>query len=113
MFTRANVGEWTRAVIPSPRATPLTNWVLPAPRSPDRPITSPLSAARPKVSPSRSVSAGLCEMNVAMRCQRPYSLLVADSDRIAGSNLPDAAQPHVGKLWLPGVEQRNGVTAGN
>src|ERR1017187_5049340 len=113
MFTRANVGECARATMPSPRASPLTNCVLPAPRSPDRPMTHPLSAARPHCSPSAAVSAGLCEMYVAMGRQRSHALLVTDVDSLARLDLADARQRKTGKLLLPRVEQRHGVAAGD
>src|ERR1035441_6493064 len=89
MFTRANVGECTRVTMPSPRASPLTNCVLPAPRSPDRPMTTPLSAARPHCSPSAAVSAVLCEMYVAMGRQRSHTLLVTDVDSLPRLDLAD------------------------
>src|ERR1017187_4124015 len=109
MFTRANVGECTRVTMPSPRASPLTNCVLPAPRSPDRPMTSPLSAARPHCSPSAAVSAGLFEMHVAMGRQRSHALLVPDGDALARLDPADARQRETRELLLPRVKQRHGV----
>src|ERR1035438_6591547 len=100
MFTRAKVGECTRATMPRPRASPLTNCVFPAPRSPDRPITSPLSAARPHCSPSAAVSVGLCEMYIAMGRQRSHALLVTDGDALARLDLADArrSEEHTSEL---------------
>src|SRR5882672_12502503 len=98
MFTNAKVGEWTRSVMPRPRARPFTNCVLPAPRSPHNPITSPLRAARPQVSPSASVSAGLCEMHVAICGQWSRAVLVFDGDALACCDFADATQLEFGKL---------------
>ena len=58
-FTNAKVGEWTRSVAPSPRARPFTSCVLPAPRSPLKPMTQPGLASRAQVSPRASVSVAL------------------------------------------------------
>src|ERR1017187_400178 len=113
MVTRAKVGESTRVVMPSPRASPLTNCVLPAPRSPDTPMTSPLSAARPHCSPSAVVSPGLCEMYVAIGRQRSHALLVPDGDALTRLNLADARQREIGKLQPPRVKQWHGVAAGD
>src|ERR1039457_1663362 len=113
MFTRAKVGESTRVVMPSPRASPLTNCVLPAPRSPDTPMTSPLSAARPHCSPSAVVSPGLCEMYVAIGRQRSHALLVPDVDSLARLDLADARQRESRELLLPRVQHRDGVAAGD
>src|ERR1017187_676011 len=113
MFTRAKVGECTRSAMPSPRASPLTNCVLPAPRSPDSPMTSPLSATRPHCSPSAAVSAGLCEMYVAMGPQRSHTLLVTDVDSLPRLDLADACQRESRELLLPRVQHRHGVAAGD
>src|ERR1035437_2774756 len=113
MFTRAKVGECTRSAMPRPRASPLTNCVLPAPRSPDRPMTNPLSAARPHCSPSAAVSAGLCEMYVAMGRQRSHALLVTDVDSLPHLDLADARQREGGELLLPPVQHRHGIAAGD
>src|SRR6266853_4597476 len=113
MFTSAKVGEWTRAAMPRPRARPFTNCVFPAPRSPHKPITSPLWAAHPQVSPSASVSAGLCEMHVAICGQRSHAVLVFDSDALARRDFADATQLKLGKLFLPGIQQRNCIAARN
>src|SRR6266404_681068 len=113
MFTSEKLGEWTRAVMPRPRARPFTNCVLPAPRSPDKPITSPLWAARPQVSPSASVSAGLCEMHVAICGQRSHAVLVFDGDAFACGDFADTTQLELGKLCFPSVQQRHGIAAAN
>src|ERR1039457_6623034 len=113
MFTRANVGECTRSAMPSPRASPFTNCVLPAPRSPDRPMTSPLSAARPHCSPRAAVSAALCEMYVAMGRQRSHALLVPDGYPLARLDPADARQREPRELLLPCVKQRHGIAAGD
>src|ERR1051325_3895244 len=107
-LSNLNVGECTRAAMPRPRARPLTSWVLPAPRSPVRPITQPRCASRPHASPSACVSSALCEMNVAMQHQLPFAILVAQSQPALGGDLADATQLHGGKLLLPRVEQRHG-----
>src|SRR6266850_2515072 len=103
MFTSAKVGEWTRAVMPRPRARPFTNCVFPAPRSPHKPITSPLGAVRPQVSPSASVSAGLCEMHVAICGQWSRAVLVFDGDPFPSGDFSDATQLEFGKLLFPGI----------
>src|SRR6516162_586059 len=99
--------------MPSPRASPLTNWVLPAPRSPESPSTQPFCAARPKRLPRASVSAGLCEMSVAMLLQRAHSGFVADADSFLGRNFADAGQLHLRELLFPGVQQWDGIAAGD
>jgi len=78
-------------VAPSPPAMPFTSSVLPAPKSPDKAMTSPRSAARPHDSPSDRVSAGLCEMNVAMGVQFLRAGFIAEADAFAGNRFPDAA----------------------
>src|SRR6266704_2759798 len=95
-----------------PRASPLTNWVLPAPRSPESPSTHPLTKARPQLSPSPSVSTALFEMNVAMGGERAHAVLVADRDPVRCGNLADAVQGQVGELLSPGVEQRHRIATG-
>src|SRR5579862_4585268 len=102
-----------RSVMPSPRAMPLASCVLPAPRSPDKPMTSPLAAARPHASPSACVSSGLCEMFVAMGGQRADAFFGADGDAFARGDFADASELEFGKFLFPGVEQRHGVAAGN
>src|SRR5580698_4353537 len=102
-----------RSVMPSPRAIPLASWVLPAPKSPDNPMTRPLTAARPQVSPSACVSSALCEMLVTMRGQRPGPFLVADGDAFAGGDFADARKLELGKLFFPRIKQWHGVAAGN
>src|SRR5437899_1006120 len=113
MFTSAKVGEWTRAMMPRPRARPFTNRVLPAPRSPHKPITNPLWAARPQVSPSASVSAGLCEMHVAICGEWSRAVLVFDGDALARRDFADATELELGELCFPGIQQRNGIAASN
>src|SRR5512138_2556595 len=54
-----NVGLETASSEPHPCATPCTNVVLPAPRSPCRQITSPACSAPPKCVPIRRVCSGL------------------------------------------------------
>src|SRR6185436_681167 len=110
--TSVKVGEWTRAVIPSPRARPLTSCVFPAPRSPHKPITRPSEASRPHDAPSASVSSGLCEMHVAMLSQWSHPLPVFDCDAFAGGDLANAAQPQVRELLFPRIQERHGVTTG-
>src|SRR5512138_2143193 len=58
-LTRMNVGLETASSEPHPCATPCTNVVLPAPRSPCRHFTSPACSARPKCVPIRRVCSGL------------------------------------------------------
>src|SRR6266481_301407 len=113
MFTSEKLGEWTRAVMPRPRARPFTNCVLPAPRSPHNPITSPLWAARPQVSPSASVSAGLCEMHVAICGQRSHAVLVFGSDGRARRDFADATRLKLGRLFLPANQQKSRIPARN
>src|SRR5260370_29430559 len=113
MFTRVNVGEWTRLAMPNPRAMPLTSWVFPAPRSPVRPMIQPSCASRPQDSPRASVSAGLCEMCIAMSLQGPDTVLIADSEALAGGDLADATKRQAGVLLLPGIQQRHSVAAAN
>src|SRR5262245_5328357 len=112
MLTSAKVGEWTRMGMPNPRASPLTSWVLPAPSSPERPMTSPACAVRPQVSPKVSVSAGLCEMYVAMGRQWPNTLFIPNGDSLSSGYFPDATQGQIGKLFFPGIQQRDRLTAG-
>src|SRR5882672_9469616 len=102
-----------RAAMPSPRAMPLTSCVLPAPKSPVRPMTQPALASRPHRSPSAAVSSGLCEMNVTMSGHRQVAVLVAEFNASGGDDLPDAGQRHIGELFLPRVEQRDSVAAGD
>src|ERR1700722_562145 len=102
-----------RSVMPSPRAMPLASCVLPAPRSPDKPMTSPLAAARPHASPSACVSSGLCEMFVAMGGQRKDAFRRADGDTFVGNDLSDARELKFRKFLFPGIEQRHGVAAGD
>src|SRR5438445_10711422 len=97
----------------NPRASPFTSCVLPAPRSPDKPMTSPLCATRPQASPSASVSAGLCEMYVAIGGQQSHPILVPNRDPLARRDFTDATQRHFGKLLPPGVEQRDRLAAGH
>src|SRR5262245_9250379 len=111
-WTRAKVGEDTRAWIPRPRAMPLTSWVLPAPRSPLKPMTQPVCTAFPHCSPRAKVSSGLCEMSVAMNGQRPHAILVAKPQPRFGGDLADAAQAQLGELLLPSVQQRDSIYAG-
>src|SRR5579859_7198811 len=112
MLTRAKVGEWTDASIPRPRARPLTSCVLPAPRSPQSPITSPDAIVRPHASPSATVSEGLCEMFVTMNGQWSHPMLVADGDGFSPGNFTDATQAKVRKLLLPAIQQGDRVAAG-
>src|SRR5664280_2595515 len=88
-----------------PRARPLTSRVLPAPRSPESAMTSPLRASRPQLSPSASVSAGLCEMFVTMDGQWPNAFPVAEMNSFARRDLADAGKGSLGKLLFPGIEQ--------
>src|ERR1035441_10474345 len=100
MFPRATWGKPPPPAFPSPRASPFTNCVLPAPRSPDRPMTSPLSAARPHCSPSAAVSAALCEMYVAMGKHHTHALLVPDGYPLARLDPADARQREPRELLL-------------
>src|ERR1019366_10747121 len=104
-LTSVNVGEGTRAGMARPPARPLTSRVLPAPRSPESAMTSPLRASRPQLSPSASVSAGLCEMFVTMDGQRPNAVPVAQMDSFARGDLADAGKGNFGELLFPGIEQ--------
>src|SRR5438094_4056443 len=113
MLTRVKVGEWTRAGISSPRARPRTNCVLPAPRPPHRPMTSPLSGARPQLSPRASGSAELCEVSVGLGGERPDSVLVLDGDALTRCDFPDATQGKIRELFLPSIQQRHGAAAGD
>src|SRR5690348_3104948 len=97
----------------NPRANPFTSWVLPAPRSPESPITSPLCALRPHSSPSDSVSAGLFEMYVAMGTQSPNSILIAQRNPLPGDDFTNATQRHIGKLFLPTVQHRHRIRTAN
>src|SRR5438105_1219449 len=99
--------------MPSPRARPLTSCVLPAPRSPESAMTSPRVAARPHASPRASVSAGLCEMFVAMGTQSSHAGFIAKRDAFAFGDLADAGERDFGKLLLPCIEQWHGILAGN
>src|SRR5664280_913174 len=97
--------------MPSPRAMPFTNCVLPAPKSPDKPMTSPDCAARPQRSPSDSVSAGLCEMNIAMGRERLGAGLVANRDAFPRRDFADTTQFQFRKLFFPRVDQFHRVGA--
>src|SRR5512140_1302900 len=112
MLTRANVGECTLALEPNPRANPRTSRVLPAPNSPERPMTRPGSATRPQASPNASVSLGLCEMNVAMGGKRAHALLVAQGDPFVTGDLSDTRKRQVWEPRAPGIKQRYRVLAG-
>src|SRR5438477_1067162 len=92
---------------------PFTSCVLPAPRSPDNAITSPRRASRPQASPSDSVSAGLCEMLVAMRTQWSHATFIAKRYAFACGDVADARQRDFGKLLFPCVEHRHRVLAGD
>src|SRR5258707_985742 len=106
---REKVGECTGKGVPSPRASPLTSCVLPAPRSPNKPITNPRSAVRPHPSPSASVSAGLWEMSEATCAQGANPIFVADDVAFAGRDFANAAQSQGGKLFFPRIEQGYGI----
>src|SRR5437016_13684066 len=97
----AKVGECARSAAPRPRARPLTSCVLPAPRSPVRPMTQPACASRPQCSPSFMVASGLLEMNVTMNGKRLNSLLVANGQAALGGDLADATERQFDKLFLP------------
>src|SRR5574341_759202 len=92
---------------------PFTNWVLPEPRSPVSPMISPASAWRPHASPSASVSAGLCEMNVAIGREGPHPAVVPDRYAFPGGNLSDASERQLRKLRFPGIEERHRFLAGD
>src|SRR5262245_12660483 len=107
-----NVGECTRAETFKPRAMPLTSCVLPAPRSPVRPITKPPLAARPQASPSASVSSELCEMNMPIGGQWTHAVPVADDKPRFGRYFTDTTHPELRELAFPRIEQPHGVTGG-
>src|SRR5579864_1116129 len=97
-----------------PRAVPLTNCVLPAPRSPDKAMTSPRFAARPQLWPSDSVSAGLfVKMLVAMSGQRAGAGFIAKGDAFAGGDFADAGERNVRELLLPRIEHGNCIFTRN
>src|SRR5260370_14244898 len=60
-----NVGLVTSALLPNPATTPLTNNVLPLPKSPLRAKTDPIPIFSATCRPIASVSSGLLEMSVA------------------------------------------------
>src|SRR5262249_5185107 len=90
---------------------PRTSWVLPAPRSPLRPMSQPARAARAQASPRPAVSSALCEMNVSMLRHGADAVLVPQSEAGCGCDLADATQPEPGELFLPGVEKGDGFAA--
>jgi hypothetical protein len=56
VWTSVNVGLFTRAAAWSPRASPATKRVVPAPSGPSSVITSPAASAGANAAPSASVS---------------------------------------------------------
>src|SRR2546421_7433728 len=109
----AKVGECTCVFTPSPRARPLTNSVLPAPRSPVSPITMPMLAAFPHDSPRARVSSGLLEMNVAMSSQWLNTSFVANPQTGLGRDFADASQTQAAELAFPCIEHSHRVFARN
>src|SRR5262245_19036985 len=99
--------------MPRPRARPLTNWVLPAPRAPLKPMIQPGAASRPQRSPKAAVSSGLCEMNVTMSGERTDAFLVAQPQSWLWRDLPDATEFHRREGAAPRVGQRHGVSGGD
>src|ERR1035438_7991227 len=75
-------------------------------QTPRKPGSAPLC-------PSASVSAGLCEMYVAIGRQRSHALLVPDVDSLARLDLADARQRESRELLLPRVQHQIGVAAGD
>src|SRR6185436_2489274 len=55
----------------------------------------------------------LLEMFVPMSGQQSHTLLVAEMDAFGGDNFANASQREFGKLFLPGIEQRNGIAGGD
>src|SRR5215469_16366402 len=91
---------------------PLTNCVLPAPRSPDKAITSPGFAARPQLSPSDSVCTGLfVKMLVPMSGQWAGAGLIAKGDTFAGGDFPNAGERYFRESSLPRIQHGNRVFA--
>src|SRR5712664_1862813 len=103
----------------NPRAKPLTNSVLPAPRSPVRPMTAPCAASRPQRSHSAAVSSGrwemkmaivwvkrrsgvlgrrFVEMHIAATGEFAGAFLIAEPQSGRGGDLPDAGERHLGEL---------------
>src|SRR4051812_15309544 len=107
----ANVGEWTRSVAPTPAATPRTNCVLPAPRSPWSPTIMPGCARSPNAWPRAAVCSGLVEMCVAMDEQRFDALLVAQLNAGRGGDFSDARKFERRKFLFPGVEEFHRIFA--
>src|SRR5204862_6477844 len=58
-----------------------------------------------------AVSAGLCEMKIAMRRQRTKALSSAEHQAALRRYFADAAQRGFGKLLLETIEQLDGVAA--
>src|SRR6516162_4959077 len=91
---------------------PRTSWVLPAPKSPVNAMTKPDRAARPQVSPSCSVSAGLCEVNVAMASEGADAVRVPQPQPGLLCHPADAAEFEGREPGFPGIEQPDGGAAG-
>src|SRR5438105_1284052 len=99
--------------MPKPRANPLTSWVLPAPKSPVRPITHPAAADLPQVSPSICVASGLFEMNVTMSGEWAGASFVTYFQPRLRNNLSNTGQFESRKFVLPTVKHTHGIFAGN
>src|SRR5688572_7760496 len=107
----ANVGEWTRSLAPRPAATPRTNCVLPAPRSPLSPTIIPALARSPKARPSATVSSGLLEMCVAMNEEGFDALFVAQMNAWFSGDFSDARELHGRESFFPFISQLHRVFA--
>src|SRR5215831_5947847 len=99
--------------MPSPRARPLTRQVLPAPRSPERPMTQLGGAVWPQAWPIASVSCGLSEVHVTMSGQWAHTVLVAQGNAFAGHDFTDATHAHVGEVLFPSIDQPDCVATGD
>src|SRR5437773_10671028 len=116
MRTSWNVGLWTCASEPVPRAMPRTNVVLPEPSGPASSTRSPAFRRDPVCSPSASVSAAEAVVTsrkvvVATPCylrafeiHRPLSR--EDADRGEPGVANDVLRPHAHELDLLPARQR-------
>src|SRR6185295_2852462 len=71
------------------------------------------SALQLRTWPSALRYSTLLEMFVPMSGQESHTLLVAEMDAFGGDNFANASQREFGKLFLPGIEQRNGIAGGD
>jgi len=77
--------------------------VLPAPKSPEERDDQPVvGCAAPSFAQCERFRAGLCEMYIAMRHQRPGRPAQSGSTRLSpGVTLPMQLEVHIGKLLFP------------